>query len=186
MGRGSARSIPGIDIGAIIRAAAQAKVIEYGGGHAMAAGFSLMGMQIEAFRSFVMQAFSGTGPALNAACDLHLDAVSSAGAANIALVEEIAAAGPFGAGNPEPLLALPEMAVAYAGVVGGAHVKLRLSGGGAGLDAIAFRAADTPLGRGLLASRGRAIHVAGRLRRNDWNGQVRAQLEVEDAAPATA
>ena len=184
MGRGSARSIPGIDLGGIIRAAAEARVIEYGGGHAMAAGFSLMAGQIEGFRKFVEDQFSGTGTALAAANDLSLDAVSSPAGANVALVQEIAAAGPFGAGNPEPLLALPDVRVAFADIVGKAHVKLRLGGGdGSMLDAIAFRAVGTPLGDGLLAARGRRIHVAGRLRQDDWNGRIRVQLEIEDAAP---
>ncbi|HEX4272316.1 MAG TPA: single-stranded-DNA-specific exonuclease RecJ [Rhizomicrobium sp.] len=186
MGRGSARSIAGIDIGGIIRGAAEAGVIEYGGGHAMAAGFSLTTAQLEAFRKFVEDRFSGTGPALAAANDLYLDAVSSPAGANVALAEEIAQAGPFGAGNPEPLLVLPDVRVAYADVVGSSHVKLRLGGGGGTvLDAIAFRAVNTPLGEGLLASRGKPIHVAGRLRRDDWNGRVRVQLEIEDAAPAS-
>jgi len=187
MGRGSARSIPGIDVGGIIRAASEAKVIEYGGGHAMAAGFSLMEAQLEGFRAFIEAQFSGAGAALAAVSDLYLDAVSSPAGAHIALAQEIASAGPFGAGNPEPLLVLPDARVAYADVVGKSHVKMRLAGGdGAMLDAIAFRAVGTPLGEGLLAARGKAIHVAGRLRQDDWNGRVRVQLEIEDAAPAGA
>jgi single-stranded-DNA-specific exonuclease len=150
----------------------------------MAAGFSLTTAQIDRFRRFVEDEFSGAGPALAAANDLYLDAVSSPAGADLALAEEIAQAGPFGAGNPEPLLALSDVRVAFADVVGNAHVKLRLSGGGAVLDAIAFRALGTPLGEGLLASRGKPIHVAGRLRRDEWNGRVRVQLEIEDAAPA--
>ena len=186
MGRGSARSIPGIDLGGIIRAAAEAKVIEYGGGHAMAAGFSLTSSQLEGFRKFVETRFSGAGSALAAANDLCLDAVLSPAGVNVALVQEIAAAGPFGAGNPEPLLGLPDVRVAFAAIVGKAHVKLRLGGGdGTLLDAIAFRAVGTPLGEGLLASRGKVIHVAGRLRQDDWNGRIRVQLEIEDASPAS-
>lgn len=187
MGRGSARSIAGIDIGSVIRAAAEAGKIEYGGGHAMAAGFSLTTAQLEGFRKFVEEQFGGTGAALAAANDLYLDAVSSPAGANVALAEEIAQAGPFGAGNPEPLLALSDVRVAFADVVGQSHVKLRLGGaGGTVLEAIAFRALNTPLGEGLLASRGKAIHVVGRLRRDDWNGRVRVQLEIEDAAAAGA
>jgi single-stranded-DNA-specific exonuclease len=183
MGRGSARSIPGIDLGAIIRDAGQAKVIEYGGGHAMAAGFSLTSAQLEGFRKFVEARFNGAGPALAAANDLQLDAVSSPAGANVALVQEIAQAGPYGAGNAEPLIGLPDVRVAFADVVGKAHVKLRLAGGdGTVLDAIAFRAVGTPLGDGLLASRGKPVHVVGRLRQDDWNGRVRVQLEIEDAA----
>jgi single-stranded-DNA-specific exonuclease len=187
MGRGSVRSIPGIDVGGIIRAASEAKVIEYGGGHGMAAGFSLMAAQLDGFRKFLEAQFSGAGAALAAVNDLYLDAVSSPAGANIALAQEIASAGPFGAGNPEPLLVLPDARVGYADVVGKSHVKMRLAGGDATvLDAIAFRAVGTPLGEGLLASRGRAIHVAGRLRQDDWNGRIRVQLEIEDAAPVTA
>ena len=183
MGRGSARSIVGIDIGAIIRAAAEAGVIEYGGGHAMAAGFSLTAAQLDGLHHFITAQFHEAGPALSAASDLYLDAVSSPAGANLALAQEIAAAGPFGAGSPEPLLGLPDLRVAFADLVGRAHVKLRLAGGdGTMLDAIAFRAAGTPLGDGLLAARGRTVHVAGRLRQDDWNGRIRVQLEIEDAA----
>jgi single-stranded-DNA-specific exonuclease len=113
--------------------------------------------------------------------------VSSIAGANIALAQEIAQAGPFGAGNAEPLIAIADARVAFADVVGGAHVKLRLAGGdGSLLDAIAFRAVGTPLGDGLLGARGGRVHVAGRLRQDDWNGRIRVQLEVEDAAPAGA
>ena len=135
-------------------------MIEYGGGHAMAAGFSLMASQLDGFRRFVEDRFSGAGAALAAANDLYLDAVSSPAGANVALAQEIAQAGPFGAGNPEPLLGLPDVRVAFADVVGGGHVKLRLAGGdGTVLDAIAFRAVGTPLGEGLLASPGQAASM---------------------------
>jgi single-stranded-DNA-specific exonuclease len=187
MGRGSARSVAGIDLGAMIRAAREAGVIESGGGHAMAAGFSLAQHQLEDFRAFLQQQFAGADAALTAASDLEIDAPLSVAGATPALVAEIAAAGPYGAGNPEPLLAIPDARVAFADVVGREHVKLRLKGGdGAVLEAIAFRAMGTPLGEGLLAARGRALHVVGRLKRNDWNGQARVQLEIVDAAPATA
>jgi single-stranded-DNA-specific exonuclease len=187
MGRGSARSIPGIDIGAIMRAAREAGVIESGGGHAMAAGFSLMQDQLNGFRKFLESQFAGAGPALAAEEELQIDAVTSPGGANLALLAEIAAAGPYGAGNPEPLVALADVRVAFADVVGQDHVKLRLTGGdGTRLDAIAFRARNTRLGEGLLASRGRAIHVAGRLRQDDWGGTPKVQVEIQDAAAATA
>jgi len=183
MGRGSARSIPGIDIGRMVRGAKDLGLIEAGGGHAMAAGFSLMAEQLPGFRKFLEQQFSGTEAAYEEAASLVLDAASSPAAAGRNLVAEIALAGPYGAGNPEPLLAFPDVRVAFADVVGGAHVKVRLTGGdGAKLDAIAFRAAGTPLGEGLLQSRGRPIHVAGKLRTDDWNGQERVQLQIEDAA----
>ena len=186
MGRGSARGIAGLDIGAMVREAREAGLIESGGGHAMAAGFSLMVGQVGAFREFLHQQFSNADKALEVATTLELEAVSSPSAATPALVREIALAGPFGAGNPEPVLGFPDLKVAFADIVGAAHVKLRLVGGdGARLDAIAFRAVGTPLGDGLLAARGRLIHAAGKLRSDDWGGTERSQLQIEDAAPAS-
>ncbi len=186
MGRGSARGIAGLDIGRMIRAAHQAGLVESGGGHAMAAGFSLMAAQVGPLREFLHGQFQGADAALEAAGSLDLDAVSSPAAASPALVREIALAGPFGAGNPEPVLGFPDLKVAFADIVGSDHVKLRLVGGdGARLDAIAFRVAGTPLGEGLLAARGRHIHAAGKLRSDDWGGTERAQLQIEDAAPAS-
>jgi len=187
MGRGSARSIPGIDIGRIVRAAREQGLIEAGGGHAMAAGFSLMEGQLAGFRQFLHAQFSGADAAYEEAASLVIDAISSPAAAGRDLVAEIALAGPYGAGNPEPVLAFPDLRVAFADVVGAAHVKVRLVGGdGARLDAIAFRAVGTPLGEGLLKSRGRFLHAAGKLKTDDWNGESRVQLLIEDAAPAGA
>jgi single-stranded-DNA-specific exonuclease len=177
LGRGSARSIAGIDIGAVVRAAKEAGVVESGGGHAMAAGFSLLEGQRDALRDFLSRREFAAGGAL----DLSIDALVSPAGASETLVRDIAHAGPFGAGNPEPVFAVSDVRVLYADVVGRDHVKLRLEGG---LDAIAFRCGDQPLGKGLLASRGKRIHVAGRLRAEEWNGRVRVQLYVEDAAPA--
>jgi single-stranded-DNA-specific exonuclease len=183
MGRGSARSIPGIDIGRMVRAARDRGLIEAGGGHAMAAGFSLSADQLTGFRQFLETQFADTSQAFEEAASLVLDAVSSPAAAVRDLVCEIALVGPFGAGSPEPVLGFPDVRVAFADVVGGAHVRVRLAGGdGSRLDAIAFRAAGTPLGEGLLKSRGKTIHAAGRLRAEDWNGQIRVQLQIEDAA----
>jgi single-stranded-DNA-specific exonuclease len=185
VGRGSARSIPGIDIGAMVRAAHEGGVIETGGGHAMAAGFSVSADRIEDFRAFLTSRFDNTGAAFDAANALELDALVSPSGANVALVAEIAKGGPFGAGNPEPLIVIPDARVVFADVVGKDHVKLRVaSGDGARLDGIAFRAATTPLGQALLKARGAVIHLAGRLKEDNWNGQTRVQIQVEDAAPA--
>ncbi|MDE3116745.1 MAG: single-stranded-DNA-specific exonuclease RecJ, partial [Pseudomonadota bacterium] len=187
IGRGSARSVPGIDIGAAVRGARVAGILEAGGGHAMAAGFSLAAERLDAFRDFLAARFADAGSLLAAAQTLELDAVVAAAGAGASLAVEIGRAGPFGAGNPEPLLALADLRLAYADVVGKDHVRLRLQGGdGAALNAIAFRAAGGPLGKGLLAARGQRIHVAGRLRADAWNGRTQVQLHLEDAAPASA
>lgn len=183
MGRGSARSIPGVDIGAIMRAAHEKSLLESGGGHAMAAGFSLNATKLDAFREF-LHARDITAP-LDAAIELALDVAISPAGATAELVENIERMGPFGAGNPEPFVLIPDARVVFADVVGKDHVRLRLAGGdGTRLDAIAFRAAGQPLGKGLLAARGRQIHAAGRLKKDEWNGQIRVQLHLEDAAPA--
>ncbi len=187
LGRGSARSIPGVDIGATVREARERKLIDSGGGHSMAAGFSLRPEQVDQFRAFLAEEFSKSGDALAATGELEIDTVLSPAGASVALVNEIADAGPFGAGNSEPLMVLADVFVRFADVVGKDHVRLRLAGGdGTALDAIAFRSADTPLGKGLLAARGRRIHVVGRLRADEWNGRKRVQLHVEDAASAGA
>jgi single-stranded-DNA-specific exonuclease len=186
-GRGSARSIPGIDIGAMVRAAYENGILETGGGHAMAAGFSVTPEKLEAFRAFLVSQFDGSAAASDAANELVLDAFVSPSGANTALVSELAKAGPYGAGNPEPLLVVMDAQVVFADTVGKDHVKLRVAGGdGTRLDAIAFRTAQTPLGQGLLAARGKRIHLAGRLKEDNWNGRERVQIQVEDAALAEA
>jgi single-stranded-DNA-specific exonuclease len=184
-GRGSARSVHGVDIGALIRAARDAKLIESGGGHAMAAGFGLRPDQVEGFRAFLAEQFVHHADTLAGAGDIDIDVAVSPSGASVALVEELEKAGPFGAGNAEPLVVIPDAQVVFADVVGKDHVRLRLAGGdGARLDAIAFRIADLPLGKALLAARGQRLHAVGRLRADEWQGRKRVQLQLEDAAPA--
>jgi single-stranded-DNA-specific exonuclease len=184
LGRGSARSVLGVDVGAAVRTARQAGVLEAGGGHAMAAGFSLMSKQLAPFRAFLGRWFAER-PALAAAPELGLDVTISASGATEALVEDLARIGPFGPGNPEPVCAALDVTIAYADVVGEKHVRAKLAGAdGARLDAIAFRSVDTDLGMGLLKARGKRVHVAGLLRTDRWNGRTRVQLLIEDAAPA--
>ena len=185
--RGSARSIASVDVGAMVRAARDAGVIATGGGHAMAAGFSLRNSDIETFRAWLGERFATLGGISELGSDLWLDALISPAGATPELVDEIDRAGPFGAGNTEPLLAACDVRLAFADIVGQGHVRLRLQGAdGHALPAIAFRAADTPMGKALLSARGERIHVAGMLRANKWNGRVEAQLQVEDAAAAVA
>lgn len=185
LGRGSVRSIAGVDVGAIVRAAREAGALDAGGGHAMAAGFSLRPEQGDRFHTFLTAEFAKYSDV--AAAPLTLDAVVSPAGATASLATDIARAGPFGAGNPEPLILVPDAQVLFVDVVGRDHVRLRLGGGdGARLDAIAFRTVDTELGRALLGARGARIHAAGRLRAEEWNGRLRVQLHLVDATPASA
>jgi single-stranded-DNA-specific exonuclease len=138
-----------------------------------------------AFGEFLASRFTNTAAAFDAANELALDALVSPSGANIEFVGEIAKAGPYGAGNAEPVIAIADAQVVFADVVGKDHVKLRVAGGdGTRLDGIAFRTAQTPLGQGLLKARGARIHLAGRLKEDNWNGRSRVQIQIEDAAPA--
>jgi len=116
---------------------------------------------------------------------LSIDGALAAGAATVETVTMIARAGPFGAGNPEPVVALPSHTIAFADPVGEAHVRVRLrAGDGSGIDAIAFRAVGQKLGTALLASRGQRVHAAGCLAVDRWQGRERVQLRLIDIAPA--
>jgi single-stranded-DNA-specific exonuclease len=184
-GSGSGRSIPGVDIGSAVRRAVAEGLLIKGGGHAMAAGVTLRNEALGPFRAFLEETL---GPAVAAARSDHallIDGATTAAAATPELVSMVARAGPFGAGNPEPVFALPSHVVIYAEVVGDRHVRARLRGkDGAVIPAIAFRAAGQALGLGLMECRGRAVHAAGSLSLDRWNGSERVQLRLVDLAPA--
>jgi single-stranded-DNA-specific exonuclease len=114
---------------------------------------------------------------------LLIDGAVSAGAVNMALADMLSRAGPYGVGNPEPVVALPSHAIAYADPVGENHLRVRLkSGDGKFVNAIAFRAAGMPLGKALMDNRGRTVHAAGNLAVDRWQGQERVQLRLTDIA----
>jgi single-stranded-DNA-specific exonuclease len=182
-GTGSLRSVAGVDIGAAVRAAVAAGHLAKGGGHAMAAGLTVARDGLGALGAFLRERLAE--PARTARRGRALDIDGALTPANVtdALMDLIERAGPFGQGNPEPRFALPAQRVKFAKVVGEAHVRCVLEGGdGARLDAVAFRSADQPLGKALLASGGMPLHVAGHLRRDTWNGRNKLELVVEDAA----
>jgi single-stranded-DNA-specific exonuclease len=180
---GSGRSILGVDLGRAVRGAVGAGLLEKGGGHAMAAGVTIATGRIEAFRSHLADALGDAVRAARAERHLSIDALLTARAVDPALVATVHRAGPFGSGCPEPIFALPAHRVAFADVVGSSHVRVTLdSGDGARLKGIAFRAAESDVGRALLGARGRAIHVAGCLALERWQGEERVELRIIDAA----
>src|SRR5947209_1874648 len=184
IGTGSGRSITGVDIGSAVRHAVATGLLLKGGGHAMAAGVTIAPDKLAAFRAYLEETLAGPVEKARHADCLEVDGAISAAGASIELINDIARAGPFGAGHPEPVFALPSHTIAYAEEVGQSHVRARLRGGdGAMLNAIAFRAAGKPLGDALIANRGRAIHAAGTLSIDRWNGQERVQLRLMDLAP---
>jgi single-stranded-DNA-specific exonuclease len=184
-GTGSGRSIAGVDLGSVVRQAVREGLLIKGGGHAMAAGVTLKREALGPFRAFLEARLGAAVAAARLADALSIDGALTAGAANLETVAAVARAGPFGAGNPEPVLALPGHQLVYVEEAGAAHLRARLrSGDGATVNAIAFRAAGQKLGAALLAHRGRAVHAAGSLAVDRWNGQERVQLRLVDIAPA--
>lgn len=187
VGTGSGRSVLGVDLGAAVRAAVEEGLLVKGGGHAMAAGITIDTTKLGAFRAFLEERLASSVAAARGDRTLKLDAALTAAAATPALVRELERAGPFGAGAPEPVLALAAHTLASADVVGQGHIRLRLKAGdGASVAAIAFRAADGELGRALLSARGARIHAAGALGVDRWGGSEKASLRLIDAAPAEA
>jgi single-stranded-DNA-specific exonuclease len=183
LGTGSGRSIPGVDLGHAVRQAVHEGLLIKGGGHAMAAGVTLKKDALATFRAFLEGALAPAVAVARRDSALRIDGAISAGGVDLALVDMLARAGPFGTGNPEPLLALPAHTVAYADPVGENHVRVRLrSGDGKTVNAIAFRVAGTPLGRALLDNRGRQIHAAGYLAVDRWQGEERVQMRLIDVA----
>jgi len=184
-GTGSGRSIPGVDIGRAVRRAVGEGLLIKGGGHAMAAGVTLAADRLAAFRAFLEDTLGDAVAAARRDDVLLIDSAVSAAAASPELLATIGRAGPFGAGNVEPVFALPSHTIVYAEAVGQAHVRARLrAGDGAVISAIAFRAAGQKLGEALLAGRGQPVHAAGTLCIDRWQGMDRVQLRISDLAPA--
>jgi len=182
-GKGSARSVAGFDFGSAVAAAGQQGLLENGGGHAMAAGLTVGRDKLEALRLFLIEravaALGQNAPAPR----LQIDGVLAPGGVIRDFADLLEAAAPFGQGNPAPRFVVPDLTVGKADVVGKNHVRCFFSGRDGGrVQGIAFRSADSALGRALLDSYGEPLHIAGRLRADDWQGRQRVQLMIEDAA----
>ena len=187
LGKGSGRSVAGLALGPAVIAARQAGLVLNGGGHAMAAGFTVAEGQLAALRGFLVEraaAVLGSEPLVP---ELGIDGALGAAAAGPELVGIVERLGPFGAGNAEPRFALPNMRVLRADVVGAQHVRCILGDGAGGgrLKAIAFRCIEGELGPALLQGQGGSFHVAGHLRADHWQGAGAIQLLIEDAARIT-
>ncbi|MBL8569893.1 MAG: single-stranded-DNA-specific exonuclease RecJ [Phreatobacter sp.] len=182
-GTGSGRSIAGVDLGAAVRRAVAAGILAKGGGHTMAAGITVSRGRLADFRAFLEERLATAVEAARREEALFIDAATTAAGIRPELVAMLERAGPFGSGNPEPVLVLPSHTVVYAEEVGGTHVRARLKAGdGQTVDAIAFRAAGQPVGKALADHRGRALHLAGAVSLDRWQGQDRVQFRILDAA----
>lgn len=185
IGKGSARSVTGIDIGAAIQRCAAEGLLLKGGGHKMAAGLTVAEDRIEAAMQRLGELLARQGADQLGPRDLRLDGLLMPGAATVDLVEQLEKAGPYGAAAPAPRFALPDMAILHAREVGTGHLKITCGDGmGARLDGIAFGAMDGPLGPLLTGHGGKRFHLAGRLELNHWQGRTTVQLRLEDAAEA--
>lgn len=182
-GKGSARSVPGVDLGAAVHRLVEEGLLRRGGGHPMAAGLEVERSRIEPAMERLGELLARQGAGTHGPRDLVLDGMLMPRAASLPLVETLERAGPFGASAPSPRFGFCDLAVAHARVVGNGHLKIALDDGmGGRIDAIAFGAADGPLSR-LRPGAGR-FHVAGRLEINTWQGRRSVQLMLDDAAPA--
>lgn len=181
-GKGSGRSINGVDLGRAVTAALESGLLLNGGGHSMAAGLTLQADKLAAFEEFVSKRIAADVEAAGEDRAYKVDGVLSPGGATRDLLALVEQAGPFGAGNPEPRFALPQVRIVNASRVGADHVRCVLLGeDGKRLKGIAWRVADTPLGQSLLEAGGRVFHIAGRLKADNWQGRRNVQLTIEDA-----
>jgi single-stranded-DNA-specific exonuclease len=185
MGKGSARSVPGFDLGGAILAARQAGLLVEGGGHPMAAGLSVEADRLPALEAFLAERIQGVpGLGRPAPPDLALDGALQVAGLSFDLAERLAALAPFGRGNPEPRFMLRHARSRAVRQLAGAHIDCTLyDPAGGRVRAIAFRAADQPLGRALLQAAGAPLHLAGSIKLDWWEGQPRVTFRIEDAAP---
>jgi single-stranded-DNA-specific exonuclease len=183
-GKGSGRSISGVDLGAAIIAAREAGLLVAGGGHAMAAGLTIEPARLADFTGFLDERLARDVDRARAGAAMLLDLALAPGGLTPDLVDTLEAAGPYGVGWPAPRIAVGPVRIIKADIVGKDHLRLVASGNdGRSFKAIAFRAAETEMAQTLLhRSSGRRFHLAGRARIDDWGNRPAAELQLEDAA----
>ena len=185
IGKGSARSVTGIDLGAQIQRLALEGHLIKGGGHKMAAGLTVAEDKLETAMARLSEMMEKQGAGALGPRDLKLDGLMMASAASVPLVEQLEKAGPFGAGAAAPRFAFPDQQIGFTKEVGQGHLKLSFSDGmGAKIDAISFGAAENGLMKALMQHKGARFHLAGRVEINTWQGRQSVQLRLEDAAPS--
>ena len=184
IGKGSGRSVSGVDLGAAIQRLAAEGLILKGGGHKMAAGLTLTRAQLLPAMARLEALLAKQGAGAHGAGDLEISALLMPTAVTPALIEQIEQAGPFGAAAPAPRFAFADQMITTRRI-GEAHLRLSFGEAqGARVEAVAFNAFDTPLGAALETPGHRRFHLAGRLEINHWNGRAKPQLRLEDAAEA--
>lgn len=183
-GTGSLRSIPGVDIGATVRAAVSEGLLLKGGGHAMAAGLTVRRDGLAALADYFNKRIGSPVTEARAAAGLAIDGALTPRGVTPELVDLIERAGPFGQGNPTPRFAFPAHRIRSVRILGESHIRCTIEAGDASrIEGVAFRAVGSPLGDALTAAAGgMPIHIAGHLRRDTWNGREKIELMIEDVA----
>jgi single-stranded-DNA-specific exonuclease len=181
--KGSGRSVPGVDLGGAVLAAKDSGLLIAGGGHAMAAGLTVETAKIAALTEFLDARLGGEVARVGTTRTLSVDAALAPRGVNLALTEALDAAGPYGQGWAAPRVASGPWVMVKCDIVGENHVRAILSGAdGARLKAMAFRAADTPLGVAMVSAGKRPLYLAGRVKRDDWGKTPAAELHLDDLA----
>ena len=185
LGKGSGRSVPGVNLGGAIAAARHEGLLLAGGGHAMAGGLTVEADRINALVAYLDERLAPELAEAGDAMALKADGVLAASGVTVELAEMLERAGPFGQGNPEPRFALSRVRVSFAKRVGTDHVRFSLQDlSGASVQGISFRTADTPLGEALLSAGEGLWHAVGRVKCDAWQGRKRVQLQLDDLATA--
>ncbi|WP_228445650.1 single-stranded-DNA-specific exonuclease RecJ [Terricaulis silvestris] len=184
--KGSGRSTPGVNLGAAVAAAKLAGLLINGGGHAAAAGLTVEWDKVEALKDFLSDYLAPEiAAAAGEARALSIDAAGAVGTMDLQLLDALEQIGPYGQGHPEPVFALPDVRVCFAKLVKEEHVRFTLEDArGARVSGIAFRAMKSPLGEALM-KRDATYHAAVRIKKNEWNGTVKAEVEIVDLALAS-
>ena len=184
-GKGSGRSVTGIDLGSAIATCTREGLLLKGGGHKMAAGLTVTAENLEPAMARLSDLLEKQGANDIGPKDLMLDGSVMPSAITTDLIEQLEQAGPFGAGAPAPRFALPAQRITFAKRAGETHLRITAQDAGGGrIDAICFGAYDSPLGPLIDGNRGKLFHLAGRLEVDDWGGRKKAKLRLEDAALA--
>lgn len=183
VGKGSGRSVPGVDLGAAVVAARQAGLLLNGGGHPMAAGLTVEEGKLAELKAFLNERIERNVGRNGYSPSIGIDGSLTLGAVNEALMSDLKSLAPYGNGHAEPRFVFPSVRVARSNIVGNGHVRCFLADEAGGrLGGIAFRAADRALGEILLQARSSLLHLAGHLRENTWQGRSEIQLVIDDAA----
>ncbi len=181
--KGSARSITGVDIGVAVMAAKERGILTKGGGHIMAAGFSLHKSRLAEFKAFLSEHIKKQLGDKEITPMIEIDGAIDIRGATPELVERLETLAPFGASNPEPKIVITNVKVGKSDIVGSGHVRCYLSGSAGGrIKAMAFRAADSDIGNMLLKNNGESLHIAGTLQKDNWMGKNDVQMIISDVA----